>query len=195
MAKRAIMRAADADRERAADRLRNASAEGRLLTEELEERLEAVFAARTYGDLEAVTKDLPREPSQQRRRAPLPIPWPVAALGFMILMPVVVAVAVAAVVLVASMVVLWTLVAAAAMWIFGHRMRFIGPALLRARVASGQREPLARVATRSQPFSSPSSSTARKASCGTSIRPTCFIRCLPFFCCSSSLRLRLMSPP
>ena len=120
------MRAADADRERVADRLRNASAEGRLLTEELEERLEAVFAARTYGDLEAVTKDLPREPSQQRRRPPLQIPWPVAALGFMILMPVVVAVAVAAVVLVASMVVLWTLVAAAAMWIFGHRIRFLG---------------------------------------------------------------------
>ncbi len=37
--------------------------------------------------------------------------------------------------------------------------------------------------------------TARKASCGTSTPPTCFMRFLPFFCFSSSLRLRLMSPP
>ena len=44
-------------------------------------------------------------------------------------------------------------------------------------------------------YFSPSSSTARNASCGTSIRPTCFIRCLPRFCCSSSFRLRVMSPP
>ena len=38
-------------------------------------------------------------------------------------------------------------------------------------------------------------STARNASCGTSTPPTCFIRFLPFFCFSSSFRLRLMSPP
>ncbi len=36
---------------------------------------------------------------------------------------------------------------------------------------------------------------AMKASCGTSTRPTIFIRFLPSFCFSSSLRLRLMSPP
>ncbi len=126
MARRAIIRAADADRERVADRLRKASAEGRLLTEELEERLEAVFSARTYGDLEAVTGDLPRE-STPRARRPLPIPWPAAVLGFMILMPVVVALAVAAVVLVASVFALWALVAAVAMWMFGHRVRFLGP--------------------------------------------------------------------
>ena len=38
-------------------------------------------------------------------------------------------------------------------------------------------------------------STARKASCGTSTPPTCFIRFLPAFCFSSSFRLRVMSPP
>ena len=37
--------------------------------------------------------------------------------------------------------------------------------------------------------------TARNASCGTSTPPTCFMRFLPFFCFSSSLRLRVMSPP
>src|SRR5205823_12909839 len=42
-------------------------------------------------------------------------------------------------------------------------------------------------------FRSPSRfSTARKASCGTSTIPTCFIRRLPAFCRSSSLRLRVM---
>jgi hypothetical protein len=38
-------------------------------------------------------------------------------------------------------------------------------------------------------------SAAMKASCGTSTRPTIFIRFLPSFCFSSSLRFRLMSPP
>ena len=41
----------------------------------------------------------------------------------------------------------------------------------------------------------PMLSTARNASCGTSTAPTCFIRFLPAFCFSSSLRLRVMSPP
>ena len=36
---------------------------------------------------------------------------------------------------------------------------------------------------------------ATKASCGTSTRPMDFMRFLPTFCFSSSLRLRLMSPP
>src|SRR5690606_20759055 len=38
-------------------------------------------------------------------------------------------------------------------------------------------------------------SAAMKASCGTSTRPMAFIRFLPSFCFSRSLRLREMSPP
>ena len=38
-------------------------------------------------------------------------------------------------------------------------------------------------------------STARKASCGISTEPIRFIRCFPSFCFSSSLRLRVTSPP
>ena len=37
--------------------------------------------------------------------------------------------------------------------------------------------------------------TERKASCGISTLPTCFMRFLPSFCFSRSLRLRVMSPP
>jgi hypothetical protein len=39
--------------------LRHATAEGRLTPQELEERLEALFAARTYGELDALVADLP----------------------------------------------------------------------------------------------------------------------------------------
>ena len=44
-------------------------------------------------------------------------------------------------------------------------------------------------------FSSFRLRTARNASCGTSTMPTCFIRFLPAFWRSSSLRFRVMSPP
>ncbi|MFI6087397.1 DUF1707 domain-containing protein [Streptomyces sp. NPDC051218] len=53
------LRAADADRDRVAERLRDAMAEGRLDMEEFEERLDATYKARTYGELEPITRDLP----------------------------------------------------------------------------------------------------------------------------------------
>jgi hypothetical protein len=56
------MRAGDADREHVLDRLRAAHAEGRLDLEEFDERITATLAARTYGDLRALTADLPGEP-------------------------------------------------------------------------------------------------------------------------------------
>lgn len=54
-----LMRASDADRERVAEVLRTAAAEGRLHLDELDERLAAVYAARTYAELEPITHDLP----------------------------------------------------------------------------------------------------------------------------------------
>ncbi|ROP52925.1 DUF1707 domain-containing protein [Streptomyces sp. PanSC9] len=53
------LRASDADRERVAEVLRDALAEGRLDMEEFEERLEAAYKARTYGELTPLTRDLP----------------------------------------------------------------------------------------------------------------------------------------
>ncbi|MER5719756.1 DUF1707 domain-containing protein [Streptomyces sp. NPDC002132] len=53
------LRASDADRERVAEVLRDALAEGRLDMGEFEERLDAAYRARTYGELAPITRDLP----------------------------------------------------------------------------------------------------------------------------------------
>ena len=67
MSGRAILRASDADREHVAERLRHAATEGRLLPDELDERLGATFAARTYGELDALVADLPSTSLDRRR--------------------------------------------------------------------------------------------------------------------------------
>lgn len=53
------VRLSDEDRDRAAERLRNAVAEGRLTVGELDDRLTEVFAAKVTGDLAPVLRDLP----------------------------------------------------------------------------------------------------------------------------------------
>jgi hypothetical protein len=53
------MRASDADRERVANVLREAAGDGRLTMDELDQRLDAVYAAKTYAELEPITHDLP----------------------------------------------------------------------------------------------------------------------------------------
>ncbi|MGN6188271.1 MAG: DUF1707 SHOCT-like domain-containing protein [Conexibacter sp.] len=53
------LRASDAERERAATLLRDHAAAGRLTPEELDERLDAAYAARTVGELTALAHDLP----------------------------------------------------------------------------------------------------------------------------------------
>jgi len=53
------LRASDAEREQLVDRLRDHAAEGRLTTDELEERSAAAYAATTRGQLVALRRDLP----------------------------------------------------------------------------------------------------------------------------------------
>jgi len=53
------MRVSDADREHVAERLREHFAEGRLTSEELDERVAAALSAKTYSDLRAIMTDLP----------------------------------------------------------------------------------------------------------------------------------------
>jgi hypothetical protein len=52
-------RVSDLEREDVAERLRAAAGEGRLSYTELEERLETVYGAKTYGELVEITTDLP----------------------------------------------------------------------------------------------------------------------------------------
>lgn len=58
------LRISDADRHQVAELLREAAGDGRLDVEELEERLEATYAAKTYGDLVPLTLDLPGNAAQ-----------------------------------------------------------------------------------------------------------------------------------
>ena len=63
------MRAASADRERAVDVLKAGFAEGRLTQDEYNDRMGRAYAARTYGELTALTADLPA--------GAMPAAWPV----------------------------------------------------------------------------------------------------------------------
>ena len=70
---RGSIRASDSDRERAAGSLRDHAVAGRLTVEELDERSERAFAARTLGELETLFGDLPpagRAPTTARDRSP-----------------------------------------------------------------------------------------------------------------------------
>lgn len=65
------MRVGDAERDAAAAELREHFASGRLTQDELNERLDQVFAAKTRGDLHALMTDLPGPPG-----------WPSAHQGW-----------------------------------------------------------------------------------------------------------------
>jgi hypothetical protein len=55
----AQLRISDDDRHQVAELLRQAAGEGRIDLEELDQRLEATYKAKTYGDLVPITADLP----------------------------------------------------------------------------------------------------------------------------------------
>ena len=126
MAGRGSLRASDADRERAADRLRQAAGEGRLRTEELERRLEDAFNASTYAQLDAVLLDLPGRrlaPPAQRRSASVP-----PAVLVAVALPVAMVAIIATVLVVTGVFAGWMLWVLAGWWFFGrHRRRLRGP--------------------------------------------------------------------
>jgi Domain of unknown function (DUF1707)/Cell wall-active antibiotics response 4TMS YvqF len=55
-----LMRVSDSDREQAAEVLREAAGQGRISLDELDERLESAYAAKTYADLAVLIHDLPQ---------------------------------------------------------------------------------------------------------------------------------------
>ncbi|MFD5125662.1 DUF1707 domain-containing protein [Streptomyces sp. NPDC058385] len=68
------LRASDADRDRTADILREALAEGRLTAEEHAERIDGVYRAKTHAELEPLVRDLPGAHTQRRPAASSPAP-------------------------------------------------------------------------------------------------------------------------
>ncbi|WP_222268254.1 DUF1707 SHOCT-like domain-containing protein [Modestobacter marinus] len=66
------LRAADADRARVAELLGKHLSAGRLTVEEYDDRLARAYTARTYGELDPLTKDLP--PLERPAAAPAPAP-------------------------------------------------------------------------------------------------------------------------
>jgi hypothetical protein len=79
------VRASDAEREAVVERLRVATAEGRLTLGELTERTEAAYTATTRGELVPITADLPEAPSSPavpaRPAAGGDREWVVAVMG------------------------------------------------------------------------------------------------------------------
>jgi hypothetical protein len=60
----AEIRASDDDRERVIAELNEHAVAGRITTEELENRLQAAYAAKTTGELDTLRRDLPMTPRQ-----------------------------------------------------------------------------------------------------------------------------------
>jgi hypothetical protein len=65
------LRASDDDRERTAEQLRQAASQGRITVDELEERLQAAYAARTQGELVPIVADLPALAERPAGRVPV----------------------------------------------------------------------------------------------------------------------------
>jgi hypothetical protein len=79
MDNRQHIRASDADRQEVVDRLAAALAEGRLKMDEYAERMGLAYEAVTYGDLAALSADLPEAGPVAKREAAPPAATPQAA--------------------------------------------------------------------------------------------------------------------
>jgi hypothetical protein len=83
------LRIADSDRERAMADLAMHYADGRLDHEEYDERLDAIWTARTRADLALLFNDLPRPQAPQPSRAPARTPRPAGSRFRLPLLPVI----------------------------------------------------------------------------------------------------------
>ncbi|MGN2642163.1 MULTISPECIES: DUF1707 SHOCT-like domain-containing protein [Nocardia] len=91
------LRASDADREQAFQTLRAEVASGRITLDEFSDRVAHAYRARTVGDLQALTRDLPTPAPQPTSPAP----------ASAITLPVVVIAAIALLVVLGVAVLLW----------------------------------------------------------------------------------------
>lgn len=126
MARPAALRASDAEREEIAERLRHATAEGRLLPDELDERLGLALTARTHGELQELVADLPPpRPARLRSMPPSRIGAPALVAAIAIAMLVVILL-VALAFLLTSVFIAWAFWIVVGWSFLGHRRR-LGP--------------------------------------------------------------------
>jgi hypothetical protein len=117
MVRRSSLRASDADREYVTDR---------ILAEELEQRLEATFSARTYGELGAVLSDLPRpRPAAHSARPSLRRLRPASVVALILLFPIALAVAAAVIVAALALFTAWAAAVTLAALFLGPRARML----------------------------------------------------------------------
>jgi hypothetical protein len=120
MTRRSTLRASDSDREQIAERLRHATAEGRLLAEELEERLTRALRARTYGELDELVSDLPNGRVVKREHSGV-MYWVPRAFALALVAAALLAVLLLALFIITSVLAIWLFWAAIGWWLFGHR--------------------------------------------------------------------------
>ena len=115
-----------------AERLREATGEGRLLPRELEDRLTAAFSAQTHGQLAVLVSDLPASEGN-RRVSVMPI-WARATLGLAGAVGVLAAAATAAMLfsLIAFVSAVWMLLGRMLSGSKGRRNRDLGRSRTRA---------------------------------------------------------------
>jgi hypothetical protein len=80
------LRVGDSEREVVADVLREQHLQGRLASDEFQERLERCLAAKTYADLDALVEDLPAGEERGRPgRGRGWLPWPLAFVPLVVI--------------------------------------------------------------------------------------------------------------
>ena len=203
------MLAAAADRERTMDVLKAAFGEGRITKEEFDLRASRTMSARTYAQLGSVVADLPSGPSfgvmpYQGGYYPV-VANPTSGLAIGALICGIAEIftlgfaAIPAVILghLARQNIRRTGERGDGMAIAGLVLGYLGIGIWTLIIIALAAAPQSVIP--SSYFGRESvwvvESAATKASWGTSTRPIVFIRFLPSFCFSSSLRLRVMSPP
>ena len=83
------LRVGDSEREAVAGVLREQHLQGRLTSDEFQERLDRCFAAKIYGDLDALVADFPADEDRSRlRRGRGWRPWPLMPLVPLVLIAV-----------------------------------------------------------------------------------------------------------
>lgn len=86
----ANLRAGDDEREAVAEMVRSALGEGRIDLDEVDDRLGAVYQAKTHGDLAAVIEDLVARPPATRQQHPIvrrPASAPPAMVSDRVILP------------------------------------------------------------------------------------------------------------